>query len=180
MNMRDHSQFKILRPPPSPDSSLENADVEIVLQKKGEERVVNLGTTEPEVIQESSGAADELPQPAASPQEPITVTQQAATTSSTGVQTLSQDLDEPTDSDDTGDTDEVEVVRVLVAGDAGAGELERLQKKSSQRPMSMRLKYSFIFCKDQGFQMQPSQLKPGMKYWRQIQSTRRRQFRHSC
>ena len=51
--------------PPSPDSSLENADVEIVRQKKGEERVVNPGT-ETEVIQESSGAADELPQPAAS------------------------------------------------------------------------------------------------------------------
>ena len=103
--------------------------MEIVLQKKGGERVVNPGT-EPEVIQESSGAADVLPTPAASPQEPITVTQQTATTSSTGVQTLSQDLDEPTDSDDTGDTDEVEVVRVLVAGDAGAAELEKTAEEA--------------------------------------------------
>ena len=116
--------------PPSPDSSLENADVEIVLQKKGGERVVNLGTTEPEVIQESSGATDELPQPAASPQEPVTVTQQTATTSSTGVQTLSQDLDESTDSDDTGGTDGVEVVRVLEAGDAGAAELEKTAEEA--------------------------------------------------
>ena len=37
---------------------------------------------------------------------------------------------------------------------------------------SMKLKPSFIFHKHQGFQMLPSQLKPGMQHWRQIQSAR--------